>query len=469
MKLYNTETRQKEEVVPLQDNRILLYTCGPTVYNFAHIGNFRTYLFEDLLRRFLKFAGFQVRQVMNITDLDDKTIQGSLERGLSLKEFTEPYAGAFFEDLKTLRIEPAEEYPRATDYIPQMIKMIQRLLECGYAYRGGDGCIYYSIDKFSSYGRLSHLRLDELQIGASQRMFFDEYDKEEASDFVLWKAYDPKRDGEIYWESPFGPGRPGWHIECSAMAMHLLGESIDIHVGGVDNIFPHHENEIAQSEAYSGKRFARCWLHSEHLLVDHKKMSKSLGNFYTLRDLLEKGYRGEEIRYLLLQVHYRTQLNFTFEGLDGTRHALERLRDFIIRLRALDDAKTYGLCKLLLDRAVLDFSSHLADDLNISQALASLFDLVREVNILADQKKVGREEGQAVLDFLEKIDQVLAVLPLHAREATASLEVQEALHKRSAAREKGEWKEADRLRAFILSKGYVVEDTPKGPRLKRSF
>ncbi|HCJ83556.1 MAG TPA: cysteine--tRNA ligase, partial [Parachlamydiales bacterium] len=199
MKLYNTETRQKEEVVPLQDNRILLYTCGPTVYNFAHIGNFRTYLFEDLLRRFLKFAGFQVRQVMNITDLDDKTIQGSLERGLSLKEFTEPYAGAFFEDLKTLRIEPAEEYPRATDYIPQMIKMIQRLLECGYAYRGGDGCIYYSIDKFSSYGRLSHLRLDELQIGASQRMFFDEYDKEEASDFVLWKAYDPKRDGEIYW------------------------------------------------------------------------------------------------------------------------------------------------------------------------------------------------------------------------------------------------------------------------------
>lgn len=467
LKFYNTESRQKEEITPLQGGRILMYTCGPTVYNFAHIGNFRTYVFEDLLRRTIKFFGYELRQVMNITDIDDKTIKGAIAGGTSLKEYTDPYTAAFFEDLKTLNIQPVEAYPHATTYIPQMIKMIQKHMEKGYAYKGSDGSIYFSIDKFPSYGRLSHLHLDELQKGASQRVGTDEYEKESAADFVLWKAYDPERDGEIYWESPFGKGRPGWHIECSAMSMQLLGESIDIHVGGVDNIFPHHENEIAQSEAYSDKHFVRHWLHSEHLLVDNKKMSKSLGNFYTLRDLLEKGYSGKEVRYLLLQAHYRTQLNFTFDGLVGARHALQRLSDFVHRLRSIDDSKEHALVKPLLEKGEQEFADHLADDLNISAALATLFEVVREINTLCDRQKIGRSEAQAVLSFLEKLDQVLGVIPLHEEEAPIPIEIQDALSRREQARKEKNWKEADAQRDRILAQGYLIEDTPKGPRVKK--
>ena len=335
LKLYNTESRQQEEIIPIDGRTIRMYTCGPTVYNFAHIGNFRTYVFEDLLRRTIKFFGLPVRQAMNLTDVDDKTIKGAIENKVSLAAFTQTFKDAFFQDLKTLNIEPVEYYPQATDYIPEMITIIQKLLDTGVAYRGQDGSIYFSIAKFPSYGRLSHLHLNELQVGASERVIHDEYEKDNASDFVLWKIFDPERDGDIFWDSPFGKGRPGWHIECSAMAMKLLGESIDIHVGGVDNMFPHHENEIAQSEAYSCRHFVKHWLHAEHLLVDHKKMSKSLGNFYTLRDLLKKGYTGKQVRYMLLQTHYRTQLNFTFAGLDGAVSTLERLSDFIVRLQAI--------------------------------------------------------------------------------------------------------------------------------------
>ena len=467
LKFYNTESRQKEEITPLNGKSFLMYTCGPTVYNFAHIGNFRTYVFEDILRRTIKFFGYDLRQVMNITDVEDKTIKGAIEGGISLKEYTDPYTSAFFEDLKTLSIEPVEEYPHATEYIPQMIKMIQRHLEMGYAYKSSDGSVFFSIDKFPSYGRLSHLYLDELKEGASKRVGTDEYEKEHAADFVLWKAYDAKRDGDIYWESPFGKGRPGWHIECSAMSMQLLGESIDIHVGGVDNIFPHHENEIAQSEAYSGKHFVRHWLHSEHLLVDNKKMSKSLGNFYTLRDLLKKGYTGKAVRYLLLQAHYRTQLNFTFEGLNGARHALQRLADFVHRLRGIDEATSFGMCKPLLEKAEQEFSDHLADDLNMSAALASLFEMVREVNILCDTKKIGTQEAKKVLAFLEKLDQVLAIIPLHVQEESVPIEIQDALDKRETARKEKNWKEADLQRDKILVQGYLIEDTPKGPRVKK--
>ena len=467
LKFYNTESRQKEEITPLNGKSLLMYTCGPTVYNFAHIGNFRTYVFEDILRRTIKFFGYDLRQVMNITDVEDKTIKGAIEGGVSLKEYTDPYTAAFFEDLKTLSIDSVEEYPHATEYIPQMIKMIQKHLEMGYAYRGSDGSVFFSIDKFPSYGRLSHLHLDELKEGASKRVGTDEYEKEHAADFVLWKAYDATRDGDIFWESPFGKGRPGWHIECSAMSMQLLGESIDIHVGGVDNIFPHHENEIAQSEAYSGKHFVRHWLHSEHLLVDDKKMSKSLGNFYTLRDLLGKGYTGKEVRYLLLQAHYRTQLNFTFEGLNGARHTLQRLADFVHRLRGIDDATSYGVTQPLLEKTEREFSDHLADDLNMSAALSSLFEAVREVNILCDTKKIGTEEAKEVLTFLEKLDQVLAVIPLHAKEEIVPIEIQDALQKRERARKEKNWKEADLQRDKILAQGYLIEDTPKGPRVKK--
>ena len=335
LKIYNTESRKKEEVLPLDGKTIHMYTCGPTIYHYAHIGNFRTYVAEDLLRRSLKLLGYQVIQAMNITDIDDKTIKAAIARKVSLHEYTRPYEEAFFEDLHSLNIEPVEYYPRATEYIEEMILIIQKLLELKIAYQGVDKSIYFSITKFPSYGRLSHLCLDQLEAGASNRMSEDEYEKENIADFALWKAYDPEKEQGIYWDSPFGPGRPGWHIECSAMAMKLLGSSIDIHAGGVDNMFPHHENEIAQSEAFSCSRFVKYWVHIEHLLIDHKKMSKSLGNFYTLRDLIAKGYEGRHIRYLLLQTHYRTQLNFTFRALEAARSSLQRIDDFIVRLKTL--------------------------------------------------------------------------------------------------------------------------------------
>jgi cysteinyl-tRNA synthetase len=465
LKLWNTETRTKEAVIPTDGHKIRLYTCGPTVYNFAHIGNFRTYVFEDLLRRSLKFFGMEVEQVMNLTDIDDKTIAGALHEKKRLEEYTDPYIEAFFEDLKTLGIERVEHYPRATSYIPQMIEIIEVLLEKGVAYRGADGSIYFSINHFPSYGRLSHLKLEELKSGASERVGTDEYDKENVADFTLWKAYDPKRDGEIYWESPFGKGRPGWHIECSAMGMSLLGETIDIHVGGVDNMFPHHENEIAQSEAYSGKQFVRHWLHSEHLLVEGRKMSKSLGNFFTLRDLLEKGYSGRVVRFMLLQTHYRTQLNFTMQGLDAAASSIERLSDFVQRLRHI---KGEGSCDIdtLICETVDIFRQQIGDDLNISPALAALFDLVRAVNALADEKALGKASAEKVLDCLKELDAALGIIPLEEEALSIPQELEEALIRREKAREAKEWAQADKERDLITTSGYVIEDTPHGPRLK---
>jgi cysteinyl-tRNA synthetase len=465
MQLFNTETRAKEELVPSVDQQIRLYTCGPTVYNFAHIGNFRTYVFEDLLRRTLKFFGYKVTQVMNITDIDDKTIQGAIAAKVSLQTFTEPYTQAFFQDLAALNIEKVEHYPHATHFIPQMIAIIEGLLSEGVAYRGQDGSIYFAINKFPSYGRLSHLCLDDLK--STSRVASDEYDKENLSDFALWKAYDPERDGQIYWDSPFGKGRPGWHIECSAMAMHLLGKTIDIHVGGVDNMFPHHENEIAQSEAFTHQRFVRYWLHAEHLLVDHKKMSKSLGNFYTLRDLLSRGYTGPQIRYLLLQTHYRTQLNFTFAALDAAAKSLERLADFIRRLHSITSMKNSGEVEPHLKKAHHLFTEALNDDLNISPALAALFDLVREINTLCDAQKVGKEEAHKVLYLLEQFDQVLGVLPLTPPTAEIPLDLQQLLADREKARAAKDWKAADSCRDQILSCGFLIEDTPQGARLKK--
>lgn len=466
LKLYNTESRQKEEVVAIENRRICLYTCGPTVYNFAHIGNFRTYVFEDLLRRSLKFFGFQVEQAMNLTDVDDKTIQGAVRENIPLKTFTDRYTHAFFEDLKALGIERAEHYPAATDHIPDMIQIIATLLEEGIAYKGADGSIYFAIDKFPSYGRLSHLCVEGLRLGASKRVGVDEYDKESAADFVLWKAYDPERDGSFFWESPFGRGRPGWHIECSAMAMKIFGPTVDIHVGGVDNMFPHHENEIAQSEAYSERRFVRYWLHVEHLLVDGKKMSKSAGNFYTLRDLIHKNYTGHQIRYLLLSTHYRTQLNFTFAGLDSAANTLERLGDFLDRLQAIQGEVSEDLIDPIVKEAEETFRSHLADDLNISAALASIFDLVRKVNTLCDQEKVGRLGALSVLNFLRQVDQVLGCLPFD-RQTSIPQELLHLLEQREEARRKRDWKVADACREKLLENGYLIEDTPSGARLKK--
>lgn len=464
LKLFNTETLEKEEISPSDYKTIRMYTCGPTVYNFPHIGNFRTYVFEDLLRRTIKFFKMPIIQVMNLTDVEDKTIKGAIEKNISLKEYTTPFIDAFFEDLKTLNIEPVEYYPKATDYIDEMIQMVQTLLDKKIAYIGKDSSVYFSINRFPSYGRLSHLKLQELEEGASQRIE-DEYDKENASDFVLWKHYNPKRDGNIFWESPFGKGRPGWHIECSAMAIKLLGEGIDIHCGGVDNIFPHHENEIAQAEGCCGKPFVHHWVHAEHLLVDQKKMSKSLGNFYTLRDLLQKGYTGREIRYLLLQTHYKTQLNFTFQALDASRHSLQRISSFTDRIKLIDDPKEYGNVDSLLQEAYTQFAVALADDINISIALSSVFDLIRKVNTLCDDQTVGSKEAEAILNFFKKIDQVLGVV--FQEDIEIEKQVLEALEQREKARRERNFSLADQFRNFIVLKGYEIEDTPKGPRLKR--
>ena len=460
MQLYNTLTREKEKI---EQKPLKIYTCGPTVYNFAHIGNLRTYAFEDLLIRTLHFLNFPTERVMNLTDVDDKTIKGALENKCTLNEYTQPYIEAFFGDLKTLGILPADHFPRATDYIAGIIAAIEKLLSSGHAYVGQDGSVYFSIRTFPSYGKLSHLKLDELQVGASARVITDEYDKENASDFVLWKKCDIERDGPIFWESPFGRGRPGWHIECSVMAMKLLGPTLDIHCGGVDNIFPHHENEIAQSESLSGKPFVKIWLHSEYLIVDGKKMSKSLGNFYTLRDLLEKGYSGDEVRFLLINSHYRQRLNFTMEGLVGSRAALQRFGAFFVRLRTLDGEGDFAVDPLI-GQARARFTAALSDDLNAPLAIGALFELVRQINALCDERKIGAAQAKAVLDFFVEINKVLFCLPLQEEKA-APADVVKAAKEREEARLAKNWQLADSLRDFIREKGYELEDTPNGARL----
>jgi cysteinyl-tRNA synthetase len=468
LKLFNTASRTKEALRPQQKNHVKMYTCGPTVYHYAHIGNFRTYVFEDLLRRTIKFLGMEVTQVMNITDVDDKTIKGAIAKGVSLKEYTAPYEIAFFEDLDTLNIERAEKYPAATDYIDEMITIIQGLIQKGVAYHGADGSVYFAINKFPGYGCLSHLHLDELQCGASERVASDEYEKDNVADFVLWKAYDPERDGNIFWESPFGKGRPGWHLECSAMAMKELGDTLDIHCGGVDNMFPHHENEIAQSEMYSGKQFSKMWLHSEHLIVDNKKMSKSLGNFYTLRDLLQKGFSGTQVRYLLLQTHYKTQLNFTFEGLDAAKHSLQRLDDFVQRLLYITKGEESTELSAILNRSLQKFTESLTDDLNISAALAALFDMIREINTLIDQNKVGLTGAKQTIELMKQFNGVLGVIQFEKVADNIPPELTEALKQREEARQTKNWAKADQLRDLITSSGYLIEDTADGVRLKKA-
>lgn len=466
MKLYNTETREKQLVSKKRGETITLYTCGPTVYNFAHIGNFRTYVFEDLLRRSFKFFGWNVFQVMNLTDVDDKTIRGAIEKRQTLHEFTSVYIQAFFEDLATLGIEKAESYPPATEYIPEMIEMIQTLLDKDLAYIGTDQSVYFKISAFPKYGRLSHLACCDLQSGI--RISSDEYDKEQICDFVLWKAYDEKRDGNIFWESPFGNGRPGWHIECSAMATKMLGDQIDFHVGGVDNMFPHHENEIAQSEGVSGKVFVSHWLHAEHLLVDHKKMSKSLGNFYTVRDLLAKGYSGVQIRYALLQAHYRTQLNFSLESLHAAGVAVERLIGFKDRLQYVQNSNLESQDRSALQvmqTCVEKFSAFLADDLNISASLAVLFETVREIHGLIDEEKVGSESAGIVLKELFFLDRVLGIFSFKEEQVPDHL--LELLAKRNEARSLKQWNLADEYRDVIIASGYKIEDSPSGAILKK--
>ena len=463
LRFYNTLTRRIDDFQSLEDGHVRMYTCGPTVYNFAHIGNFRAYVFEDLLRRYLKYSGYQVTQVMNLTDVDDKTIKGALQQGTSLKDYTKTYVDAFFEDLRLLEVEPAEYYPAATDHIPDMIALIHRLFEKGVAYQSDDGSIYFSISKYKDYGKLAHLDMSGLRAGA--RVAQDEYEKENLADFALWKAWDEK-DGDVFWESPWCRGRPGWHIECSAMSMRYLGESFDIHTGGVDNVFPHHEDEIAQSEAATGKQFARYWLHCAHLIVDGKKMSKSLGNFFTLRDLVQKGYSGREIRYVLISTSYRQALNFTFDSLQAARAALARLDEFRKRLEEAagverKDAPLPGWA----ETAKTEFATALDDDLNISGALGSLFDMVHAGNKALDAGEVAVGQAWATLALFESFDSVLGLL--RPKSEQVEPEVLAMVELRQEARKNKNWAEADRLREELAARGWTVKDTAKGPELKR--
>jgi cysteinyl-tRNA synthetase len=457
--LFNTLTRKKEGFVPIEKGKVKMYTCGPTVYDFAHIGNFRAFIFEDLLRRWLEYRGLEVTQVMNLTDVDDRTIKASRKQGVPLGEITERYIKAFFEDVATLNIEKAEYYPRATEHIPEMVALIKKLIDKGYAYRGQDGSIYYDISKFKEYGRLAKIKVEDLKPGA--RVNVDEYAKEEASDFALWKVWD-ETDGNVFWETEIGKGRPGWHIECSAMSMKYLGETLDIHCGGVDNMFPHHENEIAQSETATGKKFVNYWLHNEHLLVEGRKMAKRLGNYYTLRDLTAKGYHPMAIRYLLMSTHYRQQLNFTFEGLEAAKSTLERLTNFIRRLLGVDGKGSGEELKTLIDNVRRGFEKAMDDDLNISVALASLFDFVREVNNLLSGNMLSKKEAEEVYNLMLRFDNVLGVVGQAKEKEKLPERAEELIRKREDERKAGHWKEADKIREELKAMGVIIEDTIQG-------
>jgi cysteinyl-tRNA synthetase len=464
--LFNTRGRKLDPFVPLVPGEARVYICGPTVYNEVHIGNLRTFLFGDLLRRSLRHLGFRVTQVMNLTDVDDKTIQGAHKAGVSLADYTGPFIQTFLRDLDTLHMERVEHFPKATDHIPEMIAIIETLIANGHAYET-DGSVFFKIGSDPTYGSLSGFDLEQARQG--ERVASDEYGKEDVRDFGLWKAVKP---GEPSWDSPWGPGRPGWHIECSAMSMKYLGETFDLHCGGVDLIFPHHENEIAQSESATGKPFVRTWLHAEHLIVDGQKMSKSLGNQYTLPDLLARGSSPRALRYLFLSVHYRQKLNFTFESLDGAAGALRRVDEMRFRLQHAEEkgaadprlAESAG-------RLRRDFAAGLADDLNFAVALAGLFAYVKEVNVAIEEKRIGEGDRQRVLDALKEVDGVLGVLdptdwPVGEAQDDGA-EIERLIQERNDARKNRDFAASDRLRGELAARGVVLEDTPQGTRWKR--
>jgi cysteinyl-tRNA synthetase len=461
LRFYNTYSREIEEFHPREQGskNVSMYTCGPTVYSRAHIGNFRAYIFEDLLQRHLELRGYSVNRVMNITDVDDKTIRGARESGTPLRNFTEPFKASFFDDLTTLRIKGADSYPAATEekYIERMIGMIGLLMERGLAYLADDKSVYFRINKFPNYGKLAHFDLTQLQ--STGRVKNDEYDKEHVGDFALWKAWD-EADGDVAWDSPWGRGRPGWHIECSAMSTALLGDQIDIHCGGVDNIFPHHEAEIAQTEGCTGKTFVRYWLHCAHLLVDGQKMSKSLGNFYTIADVLQRGYSGREIRYALMRVNYRMPLNFTFTGMEEARESLQRIDDWLERLTALGSDASPDSSTVIPPK----FEEALDDDLNISAALGFLFEAIREANREMDAGSLPKASAAAWLAWWNHINQVLQ---LSGTESSIPAEVLRLADEREQARLAKDWKKSDQLRDELKALGWDIRDTKDGRKLTR--
>lgn len=487
LNLFNTLSRSLERFVPLDPagKAVGLYCCGPTIYDFGHIGNFRTFVFSDLLRRCLEFKGYAVNHILNITDVEDKIINRVREAGTTLRRYTEQFETAFFEDLETLGCLRPHATPRATEHIPAIIQLVEKLMANGFAYQAPDKSVYFSIEKYRAsgarYGQLARLNFEEMRVG--ERVKSDEYAKESAADFALWKARAPE-DGSVFWPSPWGEGRPGWHIECSAMSMQLLGPSFDIHVGGEDLIFPHHEDEIAQSEGARlqnpGTPFVKYWLHAAHLLVDGRKMSKSLGNFYTLRDLLKKGFRGREIRYLLLTSHYREQFNFTLEGLQGARTALARLDSCAQRLRETAEGDKAGPDDSVVER----LTAPLGDDLNISAAWGEVFDWVAELNRALSSNQLSRQQAAAAWAVWERLEPVfglgisrqqVVMQPLSgaaggvADSERAEVPAADAalLEERQAARKAKDFKRADAIRDELKARGWIIEDTPRGARLKR--
>jgi cysteinyl-tRNA synthetase len=465
LRLFNTLSRSIEEFAPTGP-QVGMYCCGPTVHDAAHIGNFRTFVFADLVRRYLEFKQFDVRHVMNITDVEDKIIARVRAAKTSLREYTAKYEAAFFEDLKALGCKPPKEIPRATEFIPEIISLVEKLIARGLAYKAGDGSVYFSIEKYRgcgcTYGQLLKLNFDEMRVG--DRVKSDEYAKESVADFALWKARVPE-DGDVFWPSPWGEGRPGWHIECSAMSMKLLGPSFDLHLGGEDLIFPHHEDEIAQSEGAGvqppGQRFVKHWMHGAHLLVEGKKMSKSLGNFYVLRDLTAKGFTGREIRCLLLQAHYRETFNFTLDGLQSARTSLARIDECLGKLRELaGNTQTAPDVELLKN-----FAETLDEDLNISGAWGVIFEWVRQVNRQLAEQTLTLTQAAAALAAWQVIDSILGVG--QPPEAEVPAELTALLEQRVAARKAKDFKRADAIRDELKAKGWVIEDTPKGARLKR--
>jgi cysteinyl-tRNA synthetase len=469
IQVHNTLSAKVEPFVPQKSGEVRMYTCGPTTYNYAHIGNFRTFVFQDILRRFLKLRGFKLNHVMNLTDVDDRIIANAAAAGVSIREYTEKYVQAFFADCKTLSVEAPEHWIRATDHIQDMVALIQKLQEKTYTYES-EGSIYYRIAKFKDYGKLSKIDLSGIQAGA--RVDNDRYEKESARDFALWKAPKP---GEQVWDTPIGKGRPGWHIECSAMAMKYLGETIDIHTGGIDLAFPHHENEIAQSEAATGKQFVRYWMHAEHLLVEDEKMSKSVGNVFTLRELFAKGYKPSALRFALASVPYRRQLNFTFDGLQQATSSVERLRNFAARLKNEKfPAGKQPAMAARIAKAADDFDAGLSDDLNTAQALAAVFDFVREANIAMDKGEFRQGEVKPAQEFLNSFDQVFAVLEDNDAEklkavgfapATSGVddaEIEKLVAERQAARQRRDFPASDRIRKQLADRGIILEDTKDG-------
>ena len=468
LRLYNTLTRQEEPFAPVGDE-VRVYACGPTVYARAHIGNFRTFVCLDVLRRTLRHVcGYAVRQAVNFTDVDDKTIAGAQQAGMPLREYTDQWIGAFREDTAQLGLEQPEEMPRATDEenLRAMSDMILALERNGHTYRR-DGSIYFRISTFPDYGRLARLDREGMQDGA--RVDVDEYSKDDPRDFVLWKG---ARPGEPSWDFGTGPGRPGWHIECSAMALRLLGAPpIDIHAGGIDLVFPHHENEIAQSEGATKQEFARFWVHVEHLFVEGEKMSKSLGNVYTLSEIAARNHRPSALRYLLLSSHYRKQLNFTWTGMDQAEEALRRIVDFLARLDAVPADGSPGAVGRVVDRARQAFRSALEADLNTAAALAAIFDLVRDVNAAIDARQVPASDARAVREAIAEFDRVLGVIGLRqaedARPPVPVEEIERMIQERQAARQRRDFAAADRIRRELADRGVLLEDNPGGTRWKR--